>query len=221
MKKGTRVTDSSIGVIETVGQLALVCASDAMVKAADVSVFGCQCSGGGRVAVWVRGELSAIRTAVDAARQALVQLGEVWSVVLASPSPATIQLAEDPNSSLAESMHEDGLALGFVETIGFVPLVAAVDKMVKAAHVDVVGVARSGGGVLTAMLTGDIAAVRFAIDVGYDAAVDVGQALGSGIIARPDRQICANLVYNRAQIGRSAALGSRESRALDAPAKNK
>lgn len=220
MEKSTHNPESSIGIVETVGQLALVCASDTMVKAADVTIVGFQTSGGGRVAVWVRGELSAVKTAVDAARQSLRDLGEMWTLVLASPSQAVMQLADDSRLIGDEVTRRDGAALGFIETIGFVPLAAAVDKMIKAAHVNLVGVARSGGGVLTAMLTGDIAAVRFAVDAGYDAASEVGQALGSGLIARPDRQICEDLVYNRSDIGRPPAIGAR-TKAIESPMKQK
>ena len=56
----------SWGFIEVVGYIPAVAAADAMVKAADVALAGCEVIGGGYVTVAVTGEIGAIRTAVDA-----------------------------------------------------------------------------------------------------------------------------------------------------------
>ena len=58
----------SWGFIEVVGYIPAVAAADAMVKAADVTLAGCEVIGGGYVTVAVTGEIGAIRTA--AAKQA-------------------------------------------------------------------------------------------------------------------------------------------------------
>ena len=58
----------SWGFIEVVGYIPAVAAADAMVKAAGVTLAGCEVIGGGYVTVAVTGEIGAIRTAVDAGR---------------------------------------------------------------------------------------------------------------------------------------------------------
>lgn len=195
----------SLGVVESIGHIALVCGVDTMVKAANVDILGTQASGGGRLAVWIVGDLAAVSTAVSTVAQQL-GMGDVKSVVIASPRNEVLSLASGDSSSAEESQDERNYtdsALGFVETVGFVPLVSAIDKMLKAANVRFVGVQRSGGGVLTALFTGEIAAIRFAVDSGYEAARASGTALGSAIIAHPDLRLQKNFsrVLTQYQIG--------------------
>ena len=57
-------------------------------------------------------------------------------------------------------------ALGMIETKGFVGMVEAADAMVKAARVELVGYERIGGGFVTAIVRGDVAAVKAATEAG-------------------------------------------------------
>ncbi len=57
-------------------------------------------------------------------------------------------------------------ALGMIETRGLVALIEASDAMVKAARVKLVGVKQIGGGLVTAMVRGDVAACKAATDAG-------------------------------------------------------
>jgi microcompartment protein CcmL/EutN len=59
-----------------------------------------------------------------------------------------------------------GDALGMIETRGFTAMVEAADAMVKAAKVELVGYEKIGGGFVTAVVRGDVAAVRAAVDAG-------------------------------------------------------
>ena len=61
-------------------------------------------------------------------------------------------------------------ALGMIETRGFVGMVKAADAMVKAARVELVGHKTIGGGYVTAIVRGDVAAVKAATDPGARAA---------------------------------------------------
>ena len=61
-------------------------------------------------------------------------------------------------------------ALGMIETRGLVALIEASDAMVKAARVKLVGVKQIGGGLVTAMVRGDVAACKAATDAGAAAA---------------------------------------------------
>ena len=66
-------------------------------------------------------------------------------------------------------------ALGMVETKGFVGAVEAADAMVKAANVQLVGYEKIGAGFVTAIVRGDVAAVKAATDAGAAAARRVGE----------------------------------------------
>ena len=61
-------------------------------------------------------------------------------------------------------------ALGMIETKGFVALVEASDAMMKAANVEFLGWDKIGSGLVTAFVTGDVAAVKAAVDAGASAA---------------------------------------------------
>ena len=61
-------------------------------------------------------------------------------------------------------------ALGMIETKGFVSLVEASDAMMKAANVQFLGWDKVGAGLVSAFVTGDVAAVKAATDAGASAA---------------------------------------------------
>ncbi len=76
-------------------------------------------------------------------------------------------------------------ALGMIETRGFIAMVEASDAMVKAAKVDLIGYEKIGGGYVTAIVRGDVAAVRAAVDAGLRAAEKVGEIVSTHVIPRP------------------------------------
>jgi microcompartment protein CcmL/EutN len=76
-------------------------------------------------------------------------------------------------------------ALGMIETKGFVGMVEASDAMVKAARVDLVGYEKIGGGYVTAIVRGDVAAVKAATEAGARAAERVGELVSVHVIPRP------------------------------------
>ena len=65
-------------------------------------------------------------------------------------------------------------ALGMIETKGFVCLLEAVDTMLKAANVEMIGWDKVGSGLVTAFVAGDVAAVKAAVDAGAQAASKIG-----------------------------------------------
>lgn len=76
----------ALGMIETKGLVACIEAADAMVKAANVTLLNRRAIGGGYMTVMVRGDVGAVRTALDAGARAARRIGEVVSVrILPSP----------------------------------------------------------------------------------------------------------------------------------------
>ena len=72
-----------------------------------------------------------------------------------------------------------------VETKGLVGIVEAADAMVKAAKVTVIGYEKVGGGLGTAIVRGDVAAVKSATDAGAASARRVGELVSVHVIPRP------------------------------------
>ena len=76
----------ALGMIETKGLIPCIEAADAMVKAANVTLLQRRAIGAGYMTVMVRGDVGAVRTALDAGSQAARRLGQVVSVrILPSP----------------------------------------------------------------------------------------------------------------------------------------
>jgi microcompartment protein CcmL/EutN len=82
-----------------------------------------------------------------------------------------------------------GEALGLIETRGFVGAVEAADAMVKAANVDLVGMEKVGGGLVTVLVRGDVGAVKAATESGAEAARSVGELISVHVIPRPHGEI--------------------------------
>ena len=70
----------ALGMVETKGLTALVEASDAMVKSANVTLLGWQKIGSGLVTAFVVGDVAAVKAAVDAGAAAAGRVGEVVAV---------------------------------------------------------------------------------------------------------------------------------------------
>jgi ethanolamine utilization protein EutM len=79
-----------------------------------------------------------------------------------------------------------GEALGFIETRGLVAAIEAADSMVKAANVKLVGYRAIGSGLVCVVVSGDVGAVRAAVDAGSAAASRIGELVSQHIIPRPD-----------------------------------
>ncbi len=80
-------------------------------------------------------------------------------------------------------------ALGMIETRGLVGAVEAADAMVKAANVTLIGRVQVGGGLVTVMVRGDVAAVKAATDAGAAAAGRVGELRSVHVIPRPHSEV--------------------------------
>src|SRR3990172_2232704 len=76
-------------------------------------------------------------------------------------------------------------ALGMIEARSFPAMVEAADAMVKAAKVELVSFEETGGGYVTAVVRGDVAAVKAAVQAGIQNAEKVGELITSHVIARP------------------------------------
>ena len=72
--------ENALGMVETIGEVGAIEAADAMVKAANVWLIGKEKIGSGYVTVMVRGDVGAVKAAVDAGAAAAARVGELKSV---------------------------------------------------------------------------------------------------------------------------------------------
>ncbi len=94
-------------------------------------------------------------------------------------------------------------AIGLLETRGLVALVQGTDAMLKAANVELAGPMKQvGSALVTAVVTGDVAAVKAAVDAGAHAAAQVGEVVSVQVIARPHDDVA--VVLPSAPAGKSA-----------------
>jgi len=80
-------------------------------------------------------------------------------------------------------------ALGMVECMGLVAMIEAADAMVKSANVVLVGYEKIDAGLVTAIVRGEVAAVKAAVDAGAAAGRKVGQVVATHVIPQPHGEV--------------------------------
>lgn len=76
-KEEKRMSQEALGIIETRGLVASIEAADTMLKAANVTLVGTEKIGSGLVSVMVRGDVGAVKSAVESGAEAAGRLGEL------------------------------------------------------------------------------------------------------------------------------------------------
>ncbi len=82
-----------------------------------------------------------------------------------------------------------GQALGMIETKGLVAQFEATDAMLKAANVVLSGWEKVGSGNVAVFVTGDVAAVKAAVEAGATAASSIGEVVAVHVIPRPHEDL--------------------------------
>lgn len=80
-------------------------------------------------------------------------------------------------------------ALGMVECMGLVAMIEAADAMVKAANVELVGYEKIDAGLVTAIVRGEVGAVKAAVEAGAAAARRIGTVTAVHVIPRPHGEV--------------------------------
>lgn len=187
-------------------------ALDAMEKAADVRVVQIELNDFNGTVVKVQGQLAAVKASVDAGAEAAKQMGsKPITTVLAHPSPDALAKAlvnpqeksallnqsvilEAADNKGANKMADNTpFALGFIETQGFTAVFEAIDSACKAANVEILAKEKLGGGYITVVVKGDVAAVKAAVDAGKTKVEGLGKLIAAHVIARPSSNVLALL----------------------------
>ena len=80
-------------------------------------------------------------------------------------------------------------AIGMIECRGLVAMIEAADAAVKSANVQLVGYEKIDAGLVTAIVRGEVAAVKSAVDAGAAAARKVGEVVATHVIPRPHTEV--------------------------------
>ena len=204
----------AFGVLETTGWTPAMVALDAMEKSARITLWQVELNDFLGTCVKIRGSVDAVRVAISVGyRTAEAMHGRPVSTVIprlssdgergiASPvefNPLIQQnVVKQPVTQSTEPKEkrvslEPVLALGFIETQGFTAVFEAIDTACKAAQVEVVGKEKLGGGYVTIVIRGDVAAVRAAVDAARPKVEGLGTLIAAHVIARPSESVLSLL----------------------------
>jgi microcompartment protein CcmL/EutN len=207
----------SVALLEITGLGPALVALDTVEKAAAVEVVQYELNDFYGVCARVVGMPSALEAAVEAAKQLIESLGGTCvCTIIRSPAPESTKVIhakaeyqplleqevvffrrtdQDPASQTTqgtESMATDpSHAIGLIETQGFTAVIEAIDTACKAANVEVIGKEKLGGGYITVLIRGDVAAVEAAVQAGKTKveAQGLGKLISAHVIARPSAGI--------------------------------
>lgn len=199
----------ALGILETTGFTPAIVALDVMDKAATVRVVQVELNDFLGVVIKITGEIDAVQAAIAAGHATAERMhgkpvstvlnhpdDEAWKAIdslvefnpLIQQNVVTVPTYKEPAVSDAASF-----ALGFIETQGFTAVFESIDNACKAANVEVIGKEKLGGGYVTVIIKGDVAAVKAAIDAGQSKVEGLGKLIAAHVIARPSASVLALL----------------------------
>ncbi len=184
--------EEALGLVETLAIVPVIEATDKMLKAADVELVALEAGGSTLCTVFVKGDVAACRSAVEAGAAAAEAIGTLTGKnVMPRPIKAisAIVNTHDVDAALPEDFEiptGSTKALGMVETFGVLYIMEAADAMCKAADVELVGYENIYDGYVSALVRGDVGACKTAVAAGVKAIEDMGHEVYSHVvIARP------------------------------------
>lgn len=207
---------NSLGLIEIKGWSPTIVALDAMTKAATVRVLQVELNDLYGACIKVTGETADVEAAVAAGREAAAQMGvECVSDVIHAPARAShaaydaaeefsplieqgvVHIPRGEISSQTEQRVSEQIpfAIGMIETQGLTAVIEAIDTACKAGNVEILGREKLGGGYITVLLKGDVAAVKAAIEAGRERVeqLGLGKLIAAHVIPRPSAQVLSLL----------------------------
>ncbi len=171
----------ALGLIEYRTVSSGITACDIMVKTADVNLLQAETVCPGKYFALVEGELSAVKSAVEAAKKKLPEKC-IDTFILGNPHNSIFQ------AIWGTTVVEHRNALGILETYSIAACIVAADTAAKTSEVQLLELrlARGMCGKSYMILTGEVAAVDAAIEKAKKEAGEDGMFLDSSVIANPD-----------------------------------
>lgn len=179
----------AIGLVEFTSIAQGIESADIMVKTADVTMLAAKTTCPGKYIVLVGGDVSAVQQSVNAGKELGAETVADYFVI-PNVHPSIL-----PAISCANIV-DDIKAIGVIETFSVASLIEAADAAVKAGDVEPLRLhlAFGIGGKSYTILTGEVASVKAAVDVGSTVASEKGLLLRQVVIPRPAKQLIENLV---------------------------
>jgi len=198
-----------LALIEITNFTPAIVALDALEKAAGVRLVQMELNDFNGVFLKIGGDPSSLRAAADAAKQTVEAMqGKINLTIINSPSEEALRaimskpekspllnqsIVFDPQTSptpgTPPTMSDKPFAIGLIETQGFTAVMEAIDTACKAANVTILGKEKLGGGYITIVIKGDVAAVRAAVDAAKPKVEGLGKLIAAHVIARPSESV--------------------------------
>jgi len=181
---------------------------DAMEKSASVELLQTELNDSPGVCLKLLGSVGDIQLAAEAAREMGRRLETaVIAHVIPGPAPGSSAayeaqpdfnpLIEQPSvrnpEKLMSNPNQAHFAIGLIETQGFAAVFEAVDTALKTASVEVLAREKLGGGYITVVIKGDVAAVRAAIDAAKVKVEGLGRLIAAHVIPSPSQGVLSLL----------------------------
>lgn len=210
-----------LGILEVKTLTMSMLALDAMEKAGDCKVLQAELNDLGGLIIKSTGGVSALRSALAAAKALVDRFqGECLTHLIPSPTDAAWPgiwgpaeysplmesnvvffpnfepantAGKERNVAQPTSVATPQAAIGFIETQGYTAVIEAIDTACKSANVEVLGREKLGGGFITVVIKGDVAAVEAAVQAGKEKVEGLGKLIAAHVIARPSEGVLALL----------------------------
>src|ERR1051326_8489184 len=202
----------SLGLIEIRGFSPAMVALDAMTKSADVTLLQIELNDLYGACIKLTGVASAIESAIATGKQIAQQMhADCVSDIINAPDPAA-ERAYQAKAEFSPLIEQDvvhiprtldqgdfnvsdqaPLAIGMIATQGLTAGTEAIDTACKAGNVEILGREKLGGGYVTVLIKGDVAAVKTAIEAGKKKVDGLGKLIAAHVIPRPSSAILSLL----------------------------
>ncbi|MBI5471413.1 MAG: BMC domain-containing protein [Ignavibacteriae bacterium] len=183
------MTKNSIGLIELGSIAAGFEVADAMLKAADVEILLARSICSGKYMVLIGGDVAAVKASVDAG----TAIGR--GCVIDTFVIPNVHESVFPAISGASKVDRFN-AMGIIESFSVASLIEAADAAVKAAAVELIEIrlAMALGGKAFCTMTGDVAAVRSAVDAGAAVVAEKGLLVNKVVIPSPRKELLSEVI---------------------------
>jgi len=174
---------SALGMIETKGLAAVIAAVDVMLDSTEIDLVARIGGESGYHTAIVRGTIGAVRTALDDGRNAARKHGtNVLSNLIGKPHPDLMRLWSPDHDTVPGGVPHK--AIGCIETIGLLPVIAAADAALKSADIVLLGREDTGSSYVMLKIAGNPADVEEAVRAGSRAAARAGKVMATLVMPR-------------------------------------
>lgn len=196
----------ALGLVEVGGWSPAMVVLDAMEKNTSIRLLQTELNDAPGVCLKLAGNVSDLQSAMQVARSlAEAMQGPVLAHVIPRPedgSRAAYEAAVDFNPLIEQASvkrpedkmsKQANFAVGLIETQGFTAAFEAIDTALKTAQVEVLAREKLGGGYITIVIKGDVAAVRAAVEAGKAKIEGLGRLIAAHVIPSPSQGVLSLL----------------------------